>query len=88
MNSKKTHKVTPCKLSLTVQYASDARNLPARAQLRRWVNSALQRDVSMTLRIVDEAEGRKLNQSYRGKNYATNVSYDYGGRLQAAWLER
>ena len=22
------------------------------------------------------------------KNYATNVSYDYGGRLQAAWLER
>ncbi len=22
------------------------------------------------------------------KNYATNVSYDYGGRLQAAWLDR
>ena len=73
MNSKKTHKVPPCKLSLTVQYASDARNLPARAQLRRWVKAALQRDVSMTLRIVDEAEGRKLNKSYRGKNYATNV---------------
>lgn len=27
----------------------------------------------MTLRIVDEDEGRKLNKSYRGKNYATNV---------------
>jgi ABC-type transport system substrate-binding protein len=22
------------------------------------------------------------------KNYGTNVSYDYGGRLQAAWLDR
>ena len=22
------------------------------------------------------------------KNYAPNVSYDYGGRLQAAWLDR
>ena len=27
----------------------------------------------MTLRIVDEDEGLKLNKSYRGKNYATNV---------------
>jgi len=27
----------------------------------------------MTLRIVDEAEGRELNRSYRGKDYATNV---------------
>ena len=27
----------------------------------------------MTLRIVDEAEGRELNKNYRGKDYATNV---------------
>ena len=27
----------------------------------------------MTLRIVDEAEGRKLNKDFRGKDYATNV---------------
>jgi probable rRNA maturation factor len=67
-------KNTPAlKLSLAVQYASDARNLPTRAQLRRWVKAALQRDVRMTLRIVDEAEGRELNKSYRGKDYATNV---------------
>jgi probable rRNA maturation factor len=73
MSSKKPHKVSPHKLSLAVQYASEARHLPTRAQLRRWVKAALQRDVSMTLRIVDEVEGRKLNKSYRGKNYATNV---------------
>jgi len=61
------------KLSLAVQYASLAQNLPTRAQLRRWVKSALQRDVRMTLRIVDEAEARGLNKDYRGKDYATNV---------------
>jgi probable rRNA maturation factor len=60
-------------LHLAVQYASEAQNLPTRAQFRRWVKAALQRDVSMTLRIVDEAEGRELNKSYRGKDYATNV---------------
>jgi probable rRNA maturation factor len=27
----------------------------------------------MVLRIVDDIEGRALNQSYRGKDYATNV---------------
>ena len=61
------------KLSLTVQYASAAQNLPTRAQLRRWVKAALRRDAAMTLRIVDEAEGRELNRAYRGKDYATNV---------------
>jgi len=33
----------------------------------------LQRDVNMTLRIVDETEGRELNKAYRGRDYATNV---------------
>ena len=61
------------KLSLAVQYASDAQIMPTRAQLRRWIKSALQHDVRMTLRIVGEAEGRELNKNYRGKDYATNV---------------
>lgn len=79
MNDIRTHK-----LSLSVQYASKARQLPTRAQLRRWVKAALQRDVSMTLRIVDEVEGRELNRDYRGKDYATNVLtfvYDDAGLL-------
>jgi probable rRNA maturation factor len=61
------------KLSLVVQYASDARDLPTRAQIRRWIKTALQRDVNITLRIVDEPEGRELNKNYRGKDCATNV---------------
>ncbi|MDO8350324.1 MAG: rRNA maturation RNase YbeY [Gallionella sp.] len=60
-------------LSLTVQYVSAATSLPTRAQWRRWIKIALQRDVCMTLRIVDEIEGRELNKAYRGKDYATNV---------------
>lgn len=59
------------KLSLTVQYVIPA--LPTRAQWRRWIKAALQRDVSMTLRIVDQTEGRELNKAYRGRDYATNV---------------
>lgn len=65
MNSKKFI------LSLTVQYVIPA--LPTRQQWRRWIQAALQRDISMTLRIVDEAEGRELNKAYRGRDYATNV---------------
>lgn len=60
-------------LSLTVQYASHADRLPTRAQLRRWVRIALKRDAAMTVRIVDEEEGRMLNRQYRNKDYATNV---------------
>lgn len=73
MNSKRMPEFSPPKLSLAVQYASAAQNMPTRAQLRRWIKAALQRDVRMTLRIVDEAEGRKLNKNYRGRDYATNV---------------
>ncbi|HZW86435.1 MAG TPA: rRNA maturation RNase YbeY [Gallionella sp.] len=62
------------KLFLAVQYATDSLDdLPSRGQLRRWVKSALQQDASVTLRIVDAAEGRELNKNYRGKDYATNV---------------
>jgi probable rRNA maturation factor len=61
------------KLSLSVQYATNAKKLPTRSQFRRWVKIALEQDVQMALRIVDEIEGRALNQSYRGKDYATNV---------------
>jgi probable rRNA maturation factor len=62
------------KLSLSVQYASSTTNhLPTRQQFRRWVKVALEQDVQMALRIVDEIEGRSLNLSYRGKDYATNV---------------
>ncbi len=60
-------------LSLSVQYAVDARGLPTRPQFRRWIRAALERDAQITLRIVDGSEGRALNRKYRGKHNATNV---------------
>jgi probable rRNA maturation factor len=66
-------------LSLSVQYASEASRVPQRQQFRRWVGAALQHKASITLRIVDEEEGRALNRDYRGKDYATNVlTFAYG----------
>ena len=60
-------------LSLSVQYASNAKIMPSRSQFRRWVKAAMHCDVQMVLRIVDEIEGRALNLNFRNKDYATNV---------------
>lgn len=60
-------------LRLSVQYAAKPEEAPTRAQFRRWVKAALSRDAEITLRIVNEEEGRTLNRDYRGKDYATNV---------------
>ncbi len=61
------------KLSLAVQYAVEAAGLPTRAQVRKWAKAALASDAEITVRFVDEIEGRGLNRDYRGKDYATNV---------------
>ena len=61
------------RLSLCVQYAVAARDLPTRPTLRRWIAAALEDDASVTLRFVGAAEGRALNRVYRHKDSATNV---------------
>jgi probable rRNA maturation factor len=67
-------------LSLSVQYASNAPELPTRAQVRRWAKAALLAPATVTVRFVDAIEGRALNAEYRGKDYATNVlTFVYDG---------
>ena len=61
------------RLSLAVQYGVATRNLPSRAQLRKWAQAALEREAQITLRVVGQAEGKALNRDFRGKDYATNV---------------
>ena len=61
------------KLTMAVQYASEAGDLPTAAQFRKWAKQALRTDAEIALRVVDETEGRQLNHDYRGKDYATNV---------------
>jgi probable rRNA maturation factor len=64
-------------LSLAVQFASKAKHAPTRAQVRRWALAAhtvhADADAVVTIRYVDEKEGRALNLAYRHKDYATNV---------------
>nr|WP_298108890.1 rRNA maturation RNase YbeY [uncultured Pseudomonas sp.] len=63
-------------LELDLQIASDAGNLPSEAQFRTWCELALRQrsaDSELTIRLVDEAEGRELNHTYRQRDYATNV---------------
>jgi probable rRNA maturation factor len=81
-------------LRLAVQYASD-HVAPSRAQVRRWVSSSLAElaasggridEATFTFRFVDTNEGRALNRTYRGKDYATNVltfPLDEGDRIEA-----
>ncbi len=65
--------------SLSVQFASDADDLPSRAQIRRWVAAALEHPAEITVRIVDADEARALNRDYRDKAYVPNVlTFEYG----------
>jgi probable rRNA maturation factor len=59
------------KNSVSIQYAVPRRGVPGAASLRRWALAAC--GLELTLRIVGEAEGRRLNQQFRKRNRATNV---------------
>ncbi len=59
--------------ALAIQRASRAAHIPPDRALRRWARAALPRAAVVTLRYVAEAEGRRLNRAYRGRDYATNV---------------
>lgn len=62
-------------LELDLQLASAA-PAPAETDFRRWCEMALSQrsaDSELTIRLVDEPEGRELNHTYRHKDYATNV---------------
>src|SRR5690606_41847100 len=75
-------------LALSVQSGVAEPRLP-RWRLRRWARRALDgaaRDglapfarAELSLRLVGQAEGRRLNRDYRARDYATNVlTFEYG----------
>lgn len=66
----------PARVDLSVSYGLPRRGLPTATQFRAWAEAALQgrrAHAEISLRVVDEAEGRELNLRYRHKDYATNV---------------
>jgi probable rRNA maturation factor len=61
-----------------IGYALPRAGVPSSTSFRRWVAAALaaarrKRATELSIRIVDEIEGRALNLDYRGRDYATNV---------------
>jgi probable rRNA maturation factor len=63
---------------LSVQRVSRAAHIPSDARLRKWGRAVLPAGSQVTVRFVAEAEGRRLNRQWRGKDYATNVlSFPY-----------
>ncbi len=70
------------RLELAVQYAARRAGLPAPTSIAIWLAAALpRRRARITVRFVGDAEGRRLNRDYRGRDYPTNVlTFGYGGR--------
>lgn len=62
----------PLRLSLQFPDPSHRALLP-RHRVSRWIRASLHAPAEITVRLVDQAEGRALNQAFRGKDYATNV---------------
>ena len=71
-------------LALSLQFADPRhRTLLPRHRVARWLRAALERPAELAVRIVDGAEGRRLNREFRGKDYATNVlTFDYAREPQ------
>jgi len=77
-------------VNLTVQIASRIAGIPAPGAFRKWASAALAHAAAskvggaadaatLVLRIVNRAEGLRLNHAYRGKHGATNVlTFAYG----------
>jgi probable rRNA maturation factor len=61
-------------LGLSLQLA-DRRHRPvlARADVARWIRAALAAPAEITVRVVDDEEGRRLNREFRKIDHATNV---------------
>ena len=62
-------------IELDLQIASEGQ-APSLEQLQQWCALALRQrsaDSELTIRLVDEAEGRELNNTWRHKDYATTV---------------
>lgn len=63
-------------IKLNVQYATDSPVLPDEKLLYLWTKATLknlQKHAELTIRIVDEDEGTKLNEQWRKSQGSTNV---------------
>ena len=67
-------------VQVDVQVAAAVSNVPARSDIQAWLEQVIahvgrdtKRNVEVSVRIVDETEGRILNNQFRQQDRATNV---------------
>jgi probable rRNA maturation factor len=61
---------------LDIQSASASEDAPDEQSIKRWVSAVIgskRGDTELSVRIVDEPEGKVLNETYRGASGPTNV---------------
>ena len=59
--------------TISILGAGRFRSMPSRGTLARWVKMALQRRARIALVLADARTARRLNRTYRSRDYATNV---------------
>jgi len=63
-------------IGIDFQNTSVAADLPGETEFRHWAETVLQgrrQQAELTIRLVDEAESRRLNREFRGQDHPTNV---------------
>jgi probable rRNA maturation factor len=67
-------------IQVDVQFATQAAQAPDAAAMQKWLTQTIaraatfgDRELEVSIKVVDEQEGRLLNNQYRAKDYATNV---------------
>jgi probable rRNA maturation factor len=58
---------------ISIVGAERFRSIPSRSTLARWIRRALEREARITLLLADARTARRLNRTYRQRDYATNV---------------
>jgi len=67
-------------IQVDVQVAANVSNVPTDSAIRNWLEQVIaqvgndtSRSIEISVKIVDEVEGRALNRQFRQKDNATNV---------------
>lgn len=67
-------------IQVDVQVAANVSNVPTDSDIRNWLEQVIaqvgndtSRSIEISVKIVDEVEGRALNRQFRQKDSATNV---------------
>ncbi|NNE38286.1 MAG: rRNA maturation RNase YbeY [Gammaproteobacteria bacterium] len=86
--TKKNHNIVTNRIE--VQFATATTNIPDKKKITSWARKALpdnNKNVELTIRVVDEEEIQKLNQRWRGMDKGTNVlSFPAGENIVAPGL--